>query len=942
MTKIQHKRSSVLNSGSAQAPSSAQLDYGELAINYNTSDPQLFIKDSSGSVISILNSYAALSGASFSGDVNFEGEAVIKGDSTNSGALTLNSETNAKYIKIQAPANSGLTNYTLTLPSNAGNNSSVLTTDGSGNLSWALSSMSTADKNKLDGIAAGAEVNVNADWNASSGDAQILNKPTIPTNNNQLTNGAGYITSFDITTQTDSKYLRSDANDTASGQINLTFGDQSLISQHNGTGNSWRGRILVKNSSIDKSVFLGTYANSAGVFAHNHALSAWADLYVNTVDGTSGGTVRMPSSVLVNGSQVWHAGNDGSGTGLDADTLDGIQQSGFYRFHETTAISNYNSLSAGAWSTTSTTATNIPYANYNATWHISDSTNDRQYQLYLGDSPAGGFRYRTKQGSSTGWHSWQKIWTDTNDGSGSGLDADTVDGVHASTFVRTDARAISLNNGATGSTGNEITVGNSTPQYTLRDTNQRPIIQATGAYPVLSLNHTTTTNSNHGPTIQFSHNGYDSNEQIVVGTTGQGRWLDVGFSGGGYGTNTNFNPHNGISGYSGLTSVRIFSNGVLLGATGTYPNHVTSTSYALDVRGTAYASSDMRAPIFYDANNTAYYGDFAGTGNSLNIAGSLRAATYHRPAIKCVASGTASTGGAIAIQQETSEGWTAIFADYEPYTGWGLWHDNPNNYFCITAESSTNSIRSFSVPSVSSGNRTAHEKIRFEQSSGTLRVGGVIFAGDSGAENDRPLRVSKASGHNSCCAIFENAYGDNSWGIVGEFRVANSTSGNDRPSILFSSAYNSNTWSVGFGYNDSNFRIKIDHGYRNGGWGSDRMNMDRSGNVTFSGNVTAYSDIRLKDKVVPLKNCLAKLKRLSGVSFIWKDKSEFIGNVGKTDFGIIAQEVEKVFPEVVHASSNTTDDGDNYKTVAYEKLIPVLIESIKELSVRLTAIEDNL
>ena len=42
-------------------------------------------------------------------------------------------------------------------------------------------SMSGADKTKLDGIAAGAEVNVNADWNASSGDAQILNKPTIPT-----------------------------------------------------------------------------------------------------------------------------------------------------------------------------------------------------------------------------------------------------------------------------------------------------------------------------------------------------------------------------------------------------------------------------------------------------------------------------------------------------------------------------------------------------------------------------------------------------------------------------------------------------------------------------------------------------------------------------------------------------------------------------------------
>ena len=49
----------------------------------------------------------------------------------------------------------------------------------------------------------------------------LTNKPTIPTNNNQLTNGAGYITSFDITSQTDSKYLRSDADDTSSGSLTV-------------------------------------------------------------------------------------------------------------------------------------------------------------------------------------------------------------------------------------------------------------------------------------------------------------------------------------------------------------------------------------------------------------------------------------------------------------------------------------------------------------------------------------------------------------------------------------------------------------------------------------------------------------------------------------------------------------------------------------------------
>jgi hypothetical protein len=67
-------------------------------------------------------------------------------------------------------------------------------------------SFTTADETKLDGIAAGAEVNVNADWNATSGDAQILNKPTIPsavTQTSQLTNNGAdgvnpFITALDI------------------------------------------------------------------------------------------------------------------------------------------------------------------------------------------------------------------------------------------------------------------------------------------------------------------------------------------------------------------------------------------------------------------------------------------------------------------------------------------------------------------------------------------------------------------------------------------------------------------------------------------------------------------------------------------------------------------------------------------------------------------------
>ena len=53
--KIQLKRSNVLEGGTAKAPTAAQMEYGELAVNYNSTDPVIFIKDSSNGVIRLTN-----------------------------------------------------------------------------------------------------------------------------------------------------------------------------------------------------------------------------------------------------------------------------------------------------------------------------------------------------------------------------------------------------------------------------------------------------------------------------------------------------------------------------------------------------------------------------------------------------------------------------------------------------------------------------------------------------------------------------------------------------------------------------------------------------------------------------------------------------------------------------------------------------------------------
>ena len=115
-----------------------------------------------------------------------------------------------KKVKVsQLGGNTNLTttqtSTNFTINSNTGTDASVPL--GNGTLAGAtLNDYTTTEKNKLAGIAEGAEVNVNADWNATTGDAQILNKPTIPsavTQTSQLTNNGAdgvnpFITALDI------------------------------------------------------------------------------------------------------------------------------------------------------------------------------------------------------------------------------------------------------------------------------------------------------------------------------------------------------------------------------------------------------------------------------------------------------------------------------------------------------------------------------------------------------------------------------------------------------------------------------------------------------------------------------------------------------------------------------------------------------------------------
>ena len=175
--------------------------------------------------------------------------------------------------------------------------------------------MSGSDKSKLDGIAAGAEVNVNADWNSSSGDSQILNKPTIPsqivftakqssqvTNSSNTTpsdipglsfsvvNGHRYYFRFCVTFQTAA---------TTTG-VGFVFSNPAMTSE------SWR--VDIRQAAAGTDSFYQNFATSLSTVLVNASVVAANADYIAVIEGfcqpSADGTLQLQTRSEVNLSQI--------------------------------------------------------------------------------------------------------------------------------------------------------------------------------------------------------------------------------------------------------------------------------------------------------------------------------------------------------------------------------------------------------------------------------------------------------------------------------------------------------------------------------------------------------------------------------------------------------------------------------------------------------------
>jgi hypothetical protein len=169
------------------------------------------------------------------------------------------------------------------------------------------------------------------------------------------------------------------------------------------------------------------------------------------------------------------------------------------------------------------------------------------------------------------------------------------------------------------------------------------------------------------------------------------------------------------------------------------------------------------------------------------------------------------------------------------------------------------------------------------------------------------------------------------------FIFQSGTTNPDRPIIAHSPSFSN--W--GLAYRDSNDTMVFQQD------GAPVVTVDLGGSTAFRLDVsgTAHasafpvsSDARFKTNVAPLTNALAKLEKIHGVSFEWNALYKSLGRAtGHREIGVIAQEVEAVFPELV-----TTWGDEHYRAIDYGRLTVALIEAIKELKAENIALQQRI
>ena len=479
-------------------------------------------------------------------------------------------------------------------------------------------------------------------------------------------------------------------------------------------------------------------------------------------------------------------------------------------------------------------------------------------------------------------------------------------------------RDLYLSGSTGGSTGNQLVIGQTSQSltYTLQDTNTRPLIYMTGQYPAITLNHTVTGNTNHGPTIQYTFNG-SNNRQWVHGASGDGEHFDLGYSDSNQG-NTNYNPHNGIAGYSGVTFMTFKSNGNIgIGSAGDWGGLGSGDpAYAIDTRGTLYNNTDVRTPVFYDSNNTAYYVDINNSSNFNHI---------------MIGNGNANSG---AQSLALNDGEVAFRDDADHYhkmwyyDGVNIATNRAHGHVRIWGENS-NTIRNASTGA-------SHLVADFDCAGDVIYLyndtRSPIFR-DSANTN---YYVDPASGTNlnGNTRIYNTKFGVSTSGSFNfgtgyGFHTIENGSSNEPICVFYNQVATTSVQHYGINIISAGDHNNTTSRFMAGQGGStERIKIYSNGNIQNSNNSYGQlSDINLKENIVDATPKLDELNQIRVVNFNYIGDVDEETNTPNKQIGVIAQEVEQIFPGLVYECGDTEVPT---KSVKYSVFVPMMLKAMQE------------
>ena len=305
--------------------------------------------------------------------------------------------------------------------------------------------------------------------------------------------------------------------------------------------------------------------------------------------------------------------------------------------------------------------------------------------------------------------------------------------------------------------------------------------------------------------------------------------------------------------------------------------------------GVWQAQASMRAPIFYDSNDTTYFFDGASTSR-------LNQARFQNRISVGDGSGTPFLNAGSPGVWLSFNGGTDIFMGSESSTSAGFYLSAWR--FTVNSSGTATATGDFRAPLFYDSNNTGYYLNPAETSYvNALNIGPV--ANGASYLNINGYNAYGGTGYHGFLTVYNSYGGTNPQKF---FRLSSSGSFE-----IVNNAYNA----VIFTFADN-------------------------GDFTAAGNITAYSDRKIKDNFEPIANALSKVLQLNGMTFTRIDKEDTTKRYG----GLVAQDVKAVLPEAVDI--NETMSYGEVMSVDYNATIALLVEAIKEQQTHINKLEDKI